>query len=299
MRLSRTSNRGGTAACLCLILITLLLAYRDMVQRVYDLGVEQSLWITEEDPFTPTNINTIRPSRCGWEKCFFRIRSNETVAFLVAKWRKNRLESLEAGYQLAKQLERDYDIEHFYLSPPFKTTITSGLQETLNQNLWSEKNQRAHIEGYIRFRKGAPAFVQKVKVAPEPNLLLGCVEAKVDAFEQKIDKFLTKVHDKELFGRRFADSLDQARALLNVEPCLTKDFQALIDTRGHLFHLDFDRCFSVDDGTSTKKITDPADLAIEDCAHALDRIEQRVERAVNDHVASVRANTIGLGWWQA
>jgi len=147
----------------------------------------------------------------------------------------------------------------------------------LNQNLWSEKGQRLFQNE--RFPENTTAFVQRVKVAPEPNLLIGCVESKVKVFEQYLGDFMESVNDKDEFGRRFQENLKMARKLLNeVEPCLVKDFQALVDTDGNLYHLDFDRCFSPESGT--KKYTAVEEIAQLPCTRALDAIAQRVQEAV-------------------
>jgi len=91
--------------------------------------VEMRIHNTLQDPFQPDNLVVSKQVPCGKEKCFYRVQSNKDVAFLVARFsekpnRKGRFASLQAGWELAEQLSRDYNIQHFLLAPPANVTVT-------------------------------------------------------------------------------------------------------------------------------------------------------------------------------
>jgi len=65
---------------------------------------------------------------------------------------------------------------------------------------------------------------------------VGAKESKHRRFEQDADAFLAlKIKDKKSFAMRFSAGLAKARMLFDVEPCLTHDFQVLVDRSGRLF----------------------------------------------------------------
>lgn len=246
---------------------------------------ETHIYNSLQDTFRPENIVASERNICGKEKCFFRVQSNESVGYLVARSedkenRRFKFDTLHAGWQLAEELRKDYNTQHFLLAPPANITITPDLASHLSQNLFSEKRQKLFKDqkAMSLYPEGSLAYIQKVKVAPEPNLLLGCAESKMNILDQLLDAFLPSVEDNESFGRQFSESFAQVRTLLEIVPCLVKDFQILVDTEGRIYHLDFDRCYSPEDGA--KKYTDPDDLAEAPCAQALNEMEQRVQKAV-------------------
>ena len=246
--------------------------------------VEISISETLQDPFQATNIrSTDDKVPCGKEKCFFRTQSNATIGYLVARSsrkdnRKGRFESLQAAYALAQNLTATHDIQHFLKSPPASITITPPLAITLNANLWSEKGQQPMKTE--RFQVNTTAYIQRVQVAPSPHLLIGCVESKMKPFEAQLGAFMKQVK-KETFLQTFSKKFSRVRKLVfNVEPCLIKDFQVLVDTKGNLYHLDFDRCFSPEN--ATKKYTDPQELMEAPCRTTLVEIERLITQAATE-----------------
>ena len=251
----------------------------DDMKEIVDMKTVSSQF----DSFVPENLAESERVPCGKEKCFFQTKSDPKVAYLVARSsekenRKERFKSLEEGWQLAEQLRREHHIQHFLLGPPVNVTVSKELASRLNQNLFSEKLQRMDKSDTERFPEGSTAFVQKVETAPEPNIIVGCVESKQDAFKIEFDAFLSSVKNKESFVRKFKENFTKARQLLFVEPCLLKDFQVLVDSKGNVYQLDFDRCFSPE--SAEKKYTAPNDLIEAPCIQALDEIEKTIYLSV-------------------
>ena len=233
---------------------------------------------TQLESFRPENLAMSKRVPCGKEKCVYRSISDDQVGYLVSLSSRKKNSSrdcktLELGWQFAEQLRRKYNIEHFLLAPPGNVTVSQDLASRLNRNLWSEKRRTRPREA-TRYPEGSSVCVQKVKLAPKVNLLIGSRKSKLDVFEEVVDDFLSFVKHKESFLRRFKSSLASLRKLLHNEQCLVNDFQALVDTRGDFYHLDFDRCFHPENVTKILHI--PAEEVTE-CFEAIDTIEIRVE----------------------
>ena len=242
------------------------------------------------DLFDPDDLAGSKRVQCGWDKCFFSSKSNNQVGYLVArssgmssKEKQKRLKSLELAYQLAKHLEQEYNIQHFLMDAPFNITVTQSMEARMNSNLKSETGRQSFNNR--RFPKGSTAFVEKVKPAPKHTLLIGCKSSKLNLFNKVVDKFIQRVQDTESFARQFKAGFAKLRELLVHEPCLLDDFQVIIDAKGNLYHLDFDRCFSMK--YATKKRVVSSDKAGETkCYKSLDKIERRVYQAIKKVSAS-------------
>lgn len=204
----------------------------------------------ERDSFTAFNIDTTPKHRpCGQYKCFFRNKFNHNLGYLVApETRKsgtdnyNWFETLEAGWNLAKSLKQQVGIQHLLMGPPEKVKVTKELAKQLNKNLYSEKSRRLiRRRKTTRYPKGTTAFVQKVTTAPKRNLVVGCTDSKVTIFKKNVDGFIKQIRYTETFVQNFKQGLQQAKQVISSEPCMTKDFQVIVDDKGNFFHLDFDR----------------------------------------------------------
>lgn len=198
----------------------------------------------KEDEFLPENIGWPTRVPCGSQKCFYQLQSNPQVGYLVApQTNSGRLSILQSGYQLAQQLESDYNVTHFLLGPPTEIRVSNELAKHLNRNLYIESKGRLRTGRHAcRFPKGSMAVTQKVALAPKRHIILGCVKSKVRAFEHDIPKFLRHhVKYKQSFIQNFHESLKAAKRLLENEPCLMKDFQLMVDEKGRSYHLDIDR----------------------------------------------------------
>lgn len=221
---------------------------------------------SRHEDFLPENIGWPSNVPCGSFKCFYRLKSNQQVGYLIApEMKSKRIRSLEAGWQLANQLKSNYNISHFLLEPPRELQVSRKLGERLKK----------------RFQKGSTISLQKVKVAPRQNLLIGCVENKYAAFKKTWPKFLAHVKDPEAFTKNFSKNLGEARRIVENEPykCLIKDFQLMVDTSGKIYHLDFDRCYrSSGDAFRMSK------SFITSCFHNLEKIE----RCILDGVAAMK-----------
>lgn len=128
-----------------------------------------------------------------------------------------------------------------------------------------------------RFPVGSSAFIQKVEVAPNPNILIGCAKSKIKQFERDFEQFIPSIKQKKRFARKFTKYLKRSRDLLQREECLYKDFQVVLDIQGHLYHLDLDRCFVPEQPGAKRSMSDDDKDA---CLETLDQVERRVKQAL-------------------
>ena len=245
-------------------------------------NIQSSLDITDDTTtsFLPQNLALPNRIPCGKEKCFFRLKSDRNVAFLVSRFedrddRQERFETLQAGWQLATMLEQEYHIHHFLLAPPEIIIISSKLESRMNTNLWSEKYEKKTYKnkGQKRFVRGSKAFIQKVQVAPSKPLLVGCAASKLEPFFKHVDAYKRAVRYPESYAQNIQQGFNTSRQMLQKEPCLIKDFQIMLDTKGNVFHLDFDRCFMPDHGSEKYVI---AQEEIDSCLAVLNDVEGRL-----------------------
>jgi lipopolysaccharide biosynthesis glycosyltransferase len=257
---------------------------------VGDPNVHYDLWqryatstaaTTQE--FQPDNLVLAERVPCGAQKCFYQLKSDPQAGYLVALSAAPRIlkkmgteanwfDALNDSWTYAERLRRKYHITHFLLAPPTNLTITKGLAKQLNGNLWNAGHGRVYDgrydEGNVeRYTEGSTVFVQKVATAPEPNLLLGIQLEKYRTFKRQFNGFLKHVKDKRSFARRFSKGLADTRKMLRKEPCLIYDFQLLVDKKGYVYHLDFDRCFQPGVRDESAK-----------CFRVLDEVERQLRR---------------------
>jgi len=243
----------------------------------------------DEENFLPEKMKETDKIKCGANKCFFELRVNKNIGYLATPSKrpypskqseKAWFESLQASWDLEKQLEEKYGILHFALEPPRKVSISKEF-EGLNKKLWRDDKQeyarvllKRNSKKYrLNFPLGSTAYIQKMIKAPTQSLLIGCANSKVQQFRKQVGDFLPLIDDKKSFAREFKRNLDKARGIMKEETCLIQDFQVITDTEGQMYHFDFDRCFEPydDDKASFKRVVSiPKQTA---CFEALDEIE--------------------------
>lgn len=232
---------------------------------------------SRQDDFLPENIGFPSKVPCGSQKCFYHLISNRQVGYLVnPETKSNRLKVLNDGWELANRLEREHGIQHFLLSPPTPVKVSKEMAKRLNHNLYIERTRKIQRgKKAHRFPKYSTVYVQKVQMAPKQHLLLGCVPSKVAAFRKDLVKFMPNVNRNhtDTFLENVSKNLKDAKTLIDREPCLVKDFQVMIDTKGRLYHLDFDRCFS-----SSGHVFHMPRTFTRKCMRVLDRMERYIRR---------------------
>ena len=58
-----------------------------------------------------------------------------------------------------------------------------------------------------------------------------------------MDAFAPNIHDEASFSNKMIKEINKLSEILGKEPTLSWDFQAFIDTKGNLFHIDLDGHF--------------------------------------------------------
>ena len=245
---------------------------------------------TDQEQFLPRNLKETDKIQCGANKCWFELRVNDNIGYLATPSKRPYpskqseeawFESLQASWDLEKQLEEKYGILHFALEPPKKVLIPKEF-EGLNKKLWRDDKQeyarvlrKRNSKKYrLNFPSDSTAYVQKMKKAPTQNLLIGCANSKVELFKKQVGDFLPLIDDKKRFARQFKINLDKARKIMKEETCLIQDFQVITDTQGQIYHFDFDRCFEPYDNSKAHVKRDVPISKQTACFEALDEIEK-------------------------
>ena len=132
---------------------------------------------------------------CGANKCFFRLNENPDIGYLVQPdvFRYDKRTTREQLFQMqvkswefAEQLRKEHDIQHFLLEPPTKVTSHKEACKQLNANIFSEAREVKYDED--RFPWKSTVFIQKVRLAPEPNIIIGCTTTKQGQFQRNAER---------------------------------------------------------------------------------------------------------------
>lgn len=183
------------------------------------------------DPlFTLENLDLSHPAPCGYNKCFFRLKHSSTIGFLILQ--ATTKEDLLCQYANARYLEAMHNVSHLLLAPPQKVEIPFAAQ-LATQAYMVVKNDGNHT---IQF--GNHTFIQKVTIAPKGSVLLGCYQAKVDAFLDVWNNTLRFQSSASLFRDQLQATLTRYLDIFEQEPWLDGDFQLLVDQKGNGYLLD-------------------------------------------------------------
>ena len=140
----------------------------------------------EEFPWGDLDTDAVAP--CGYRKCFFRRRAGvggEPAAeegYLVAK--ECTVGDVDYGYEtdlkawhVARDLEREVGLRHFFLAPPRKVALPAeGVVARLNAvALREEQPDHEYYGNRTKFAlcrlTSLRLVVQKVRLAPRPHLI--------------------------------------------------------------------------------------------------------------------------------
>ena len=98
-------------------------------------------------------------------------------------------------------------------------------------------------------------------------MIIGFSEGKQTRIADDIKSLESCATDMRAFVENFSAGLAKAKTLVMDEPCLTRDFQVMVDCTGEVYHIDFDRCFRIANAKKRKStlgmhefITSLADL---------------------------------------
>jgi hypothetical protein len=200
-----------------------------------------------EETFELDNLGQIR---CGGKKCFVRLKSNQQVGYLIAHegagFRAHIYKEFNRTWTLAKRLKQDYNVSTLLLEPPLQVLDKDiHFLHLLNARLATVREDE---EKAIRISTKQALIVQKVQVAPEPNMFWQMWWAKAHSQDLKVYMHFLNFSvtgDKGNFSRNLLGNLSVTRQILQDKKysCLNTDFQFIIDYEGGIHYIDLDRCF--------------------------------------------------------
>ena len=203
---------------------------------------------SDDNSFRLENLETGGKICCGFWKCFYRHRRRTDVGYVVLQSEKRevRFKRALATWRLEQRLEQNFSIPALMLGPPEDIVINEEFAAELSRNTRNCDNGKPFGHGYAT----GHVVVQRVRPAPVPSLLFGCRDNKMERFFETWEaELLAHVRDGAAFRRNLTAAVATAADLRAIGPtpgCLAYDFQALVDSRGHMHHVDLDRCFEAE-----------------------------------------------------
>jgi len=199
---------------------------------------------------------------CGADKCFWRSTSDpENVGYLVASALEH-YEYMKMAYTFAKEvLEEKCNAKHLYLEPPTKVKVKPKFIRKLNSLRHNDHAEFIDEMGPRRMsfsehdvfdEKHFFLVIQKVKVAPTPNLMFGFVAMKWEMMvHQDIPKFRRKIKiPLQVIEENLESERKGIECAMEHSSTYWYDLQGLIDSDGNYYHIDVDSQFWVDDPVS-------------------------------------------------
>lgn len=205
---------------------------------------------------------------CGYFKCFFPSRSDDTVGWLVTRAQRYYPSQGKArhvynfavqAYDFALARQDSHGLRHYYLQPPF---LTGRLSEN-NIKLLATKfdtsvcNPRRH-PCRLQPQGASNGFVvQKLRRASRQSIVAKLWVNSSTTTTTRTTTTLTlhpsllnvwpTLVDPAQFAHNLQADLNTTRQLLHDYPALQVDFQFMIDgATGCIYHFDLDRLFDAD-----------------------------------------------------
>jgi hypothetical protein len=195
---------------------------------------------------------------CGADKCFWRSSSDpESVGYLVAS-AGYHYRTMKKAYDFAVDvLDRKCHARHLFLEAPQMVSVTPSFVQTLNS---LKHNDHAEFVDNLGIKGKKPravlkifdeddqhVVVQKVRVAPKPNLMFGYMARKWDMLVKDVPRFRSELQATGTRLRHIQEKLESERkgieCAMQYSDTYWYDLQGLIDLEGNYFHIDIDSQF--------------------------------------------------------
>ena len=235
----------------------------------------------ETDEFSFNIIFDYKRSQCGGKKCFLRVKEDANLlynntGYLIRHNISNDKNNIDHQryWDLAMNLEKDYNVSTLVIAHPPQVL---PINKTFTQNLFVEASK---LKGKGRkFNPDKALIVQKVKVAPEPNIKWQEIYDKKRILDypwilEHLTKFVElNIKGREIFCHNLFSSLNTTREFLSNPKykCLHYDFQFIMDYKGIFHHIDLDRC---SEGKSSKQRKEAIAVFLDNFALAFRRTFQ-------------------------
>ena len=198
------------------------------------------------ESFRPDNIVVQNLVPCGNSKCFYPIKSNPEVGYLVwdAEYLRRSVSTVmkkcEATLSFARSLEERYGpINHHLLGNPISLKVSSELASMMNENCpYTGSRFKPEHGNKTRYHPGHEVVIQQSQRIVGSTIILKVYRGdKFAEFRERLREFLSSVADPTPFARRFNKNMVRTRQLLREEICLGQDFQVLVDSEGEFVSL--------------------------------------------------------------
>lgn len=175
---------------------------------------------------------------------FLAIRFKRNLWILVTA--EGHYEGIVQAFSLAEQLRTDCNIRHLYSSqPPALVNVTSSMMQLLDRKTHNPSRTSVGEKSPFVFYLGDRCVtVVKVIVAPREHLLHETYGTKWEAMLNELGSFRKRLQIPfQDFRQRLQDEAQSLACVLLRAPMYYRDFQGLIDTSGHFYHIDMDGHF--------------------------------------------------------
>lgn len=188
---------------------------------------------------------------CGLNKCFYPSRSNASIGYLVAADRvdstKKMYDNMRRSVWLEQILRRNISARVLSLDLPALADVTTQnalvcllADRTYQPSRPPEKQEHVFVPNDSARHHQQQLVIQKVWRVPEPYLLLGWSENKMNHLRRQLPAFLERLDmpDRHAFVQQLTTELKiHLPSAIPIVPALEYDLQGLVDAKGRFYHI--------------------------------------------------------------
>ena len=147
--------------------------------------------------------------------------------------------------------------------------VTADFRDRLN-GLVEQPARRVRGAESTEIYKSTILVIEKVIIAPDPGLFFATSKANLQLTVNQLKDFRKLIPDREAFRKQLEKEHEKLKKVLEDNPLLALDFQAVVDPAGNLFHIDLDGHLSM-----AKRDTE-IDVRVTDCLRILGEVNKNL-----------------------
>ena len=183
------------------------------------------------------DVDLTQVGTCGWKKCFFQSRTNETLGYLVLS--EKEIGRTKAAMELARDIHNKFGAKHLELDYTVDT-VSDEFKAHINSLRNTPSLAKQNIKPAPIVTPDRDVMIIRVIRAPNPSLFFGATWYNCYVLADEMTEFKKQVSDVKAFERNLTPEIERLKKVLKYVPKLGQDFQAIIDANGSFYYIDLE-----------------------------------------------------------